>query len=68
MLEGIPANKAGEESVEVTFEYNLNGMLNVTAKVCSTGYEISTKVNMYKYDVPKSKEESNYDDLECQEM
>lgn len=66
LLEGIPANKAGEESVEVTFEYNLNGMLNVTAKVCSTGYEISTKVNMYKYDAPKSKEESNYDDLEWQ--
>lgn len=37
LLEGLPENPAGSEAVEVTFRYNLNGILEVTAKSVSTG-------------------------------
>lgn len=36
-LSGIPMAKQGEEKIEVTFMYNLNGMLDVSAKILSTG-------------------------------
>lgn len=36
-LEGLPKGPAGSEAVEVTFRYNLNGILEVTAKSVSTG-------------------------------
>ncbi len=35
-LEGIPPGPASSESIEVTFRYNLNGILEVTAKSVST--------------------------------
>lgn len=44
VLEGIPANEAGAEAVEVTYRYNLNGILEVTAKCVSTGKEMSVTV------------------------
>lgn len=44
LLEGIPANKAGAEVVEVTYRYNLNGILEVTARCISTGKEMSVTV------------------------
>jgi molecular chaperone DnaK len=37
LLDGIPPHKSERESVEVTFAYNLNGILEVTAKLVSTG-------------------------------
>lgn len=37
VLEGIPPEEAGKEKIEITFEYDLNGMLNVSAKILSTG-------------------------------
>lgn len=40
-LEGIPPNRAGEEQVEVTFSYNLNGILEVTAKSLSNDKEMT---------------------------
>ncbi|MDP4086692.1 MAG: Hsp70 family protein [Bacillota bacterium] len=36
-LDGIPRKPAGEEQIEVTFTYDINGILNVKAKVLSTG-------------------------------
>lgn len=36
-LEGLPAGPASSEAVEVTFRYNINGILEVTAKSVSTG-------------------------------
>lgn len=60
---GIPANKAGDENVEVTFKYNINGILEVTAKITSTGMTASTRINMMDYDAPKSKSEEKMDDL-----
>ncbi|MFZ5651841.1 MAG: Hsp70 family protein [Bacillota bacterium] len=44
LLEGIPPNRAGKEAVEVTYRYNLNGILEVTAKCVSTGKEMSVTV------------------------
>jgi molecular chaperone DnaK len=44
LLEGIPPNKAGAEAVEVTYRYNLNGILEVTARCVSTGKEMSVTV------------------------
>ncbi len=37
MLEGIPENTAQEEGVEVSFSYDINGILKVTATIISTG-------------------------------
>ncbi len=39
LLEGISENKAGEEKIKVTFRYNLNGILEVTANSLSKGIE-----------------------------
>jgi len=36
LLAGIPPNQAGAEAIEVTYRYNLNGILEVTAKCVST--------------------------------
>ncbi|WP_096190411.1 Hsp70 family protein [Evansella halocellulosilytica] len=44
ILEGLPAKRAGEEAVDVTFRYNLNGILEVTAKSASTGNEMSVTI------------------------
>ena len=44
LLEGIPANKAGEEIIEVKFRYNLNGILEVSAKCISTEKEMTVTV------------------------
>lgn len=63
-VDGIPANKAGEEGVAITFRYNINGILEVSAKVLSTGREVATTVNMFAYDAPKSKSEATMDELE----
>ena len=38
-LTEIPSAKRGVENVEVKFKYNLNGMLDVSAKISSTGKE-----------------------------
>lgn len=40
-LTGIPARPAGEETVEVRFTYDLNGLLEVQATVASTGKSMS---------------------------
>lgn len=41
LLEGIAEAPAGQEGIEVSFAYNLNGILEVTAKVLSNGKSIS---------------------------
>ena len=62
----IPANRAGEEEIEVTFRYNINGMLEVSGKVLSTGKAVGVKINMMSYDAPKSRSQAVQDDLEWQ--
>jgi len=44
LLAGIPANQAGEEVIEITYRYNLNGILEVTAKCVSTGKAMTVTV------------------------
>lgn len=41
LLEGLPEGPAGSETVEVTFRYNLNGILEVSAKSESTDKQIT---------------------------
>ncbi len=45
-IHGIPAKKAKAERINVEFSYNLNGMLNVTATIPSTGADASIEINM----------------------
>lgn len=45
LLEGIPANDAGEEVIEVKFRYNLNGILEVNAKCISTDKDMTVTVH-----------------------
>ena len=44
LLKGIPPNKVGAESIDVTFYYNLNGILEVTAKCVSNEQEMTVTV------------------------
>jgi molecular chaperone DnaK len=44
LLEGIPANMEQEEAINVTFRYNLNGILEVTASCVSTGEAMKVTV------------------------
>ncbi|MEK3879561.1 Hsp70 family protein [Paenibacillus sp. FSL M7-0420] len=44
ILEGIPENWKAHEAVEVTFRYNLNGILEVAARSVSSGEEMSITV------------------------
>lgn len=45
-LSGIPKRKAGEESIDVEFSYNQNGILDVRAKIVSTQKQMSVTINM----------------------
>jgi molecular chaperone DnaK len=45
MLTGIPPAKVGKEPVEVTFSYDMNGILQVKASVVSTGKEVSAEIS-----------------------
>jgi molecular chaperone DnaK len=44
-LTGIPPARAGKEPVEVTFGYDMNGILQVKASVVSTGKQVSAEIN-----------------------
>ena len=55
LLIDIPAGKAGEESVDVTYTYDINSILEVEVKVISTG-EVQKKVFLGR-DVDMTQEE-----------
>ncbi|GHV70284.1 chaperone protein DnaK [Spirochaetia bacterium] len=44
-LKGIPPAREGKEPVEVTFSYDMNGILQVKASVVSTGKQVSAEIN-----------------------
>jgi molecular chaperone DnaK len=44
-LSGIPAAKQGKEQIEVTFGYDMNGILQVKAIVVSTGKQVSAEIS-----------------------
>lgn len=45
IISGIPAAEAGEEKLDVTFSYDINGILEVKAKVASTGRDASIRID-----------------------
>jgi len=45
LLDGIPPNRAGAETIEVTYKYDINGILEVTARCVSNGKEMSVSVH-----------------------
>jgi molecular chaperone DnaK len=45
LLTGIPPARRGKEPVEVTFAYDINGILQVKASVVSTGKEVSAEIS-----------------------
>ena len=61
-LEWIPMMRRGQPQIEVTFDIDANGILNVTAKEKSTGKEISHKIewstNISDEDITKAKAEA----------
>ena len=48
LLRGIPPGPAGKEALDVTFSYDLNGILAVTAVIASTGGKASIEIDMGK--------------------
>lgn len=52
-IEGIPSRRAGLEKIEVSFSYNLNGMLNVEAYIPSTGNAAKITIDMLNQDDKK---------------
>lgn len=46
ILGNIPRKKAGKEKIDVTFSYNLNGLLEVEGKVVSNGEKTSISLDM----------------------
>ncbi len=48
LLKGVPQAKAGEESIEVQFDYDLNGILEVKATIVSTGKSINKIIDNFR--------------------
>lgn len=46
MLEGIPERKAGEESIDVEFSYNQNGILDVKVTIVSTHKDMAVTIDL----------------------
>lgn len=44
-LTDIPKGTRGSQSISITFEYDINGMLNVSAEILSTGKKITSAIN-----------------------
>jgi len=45
LLDGIPPARVGKQPVEITFSYDMNGILQVKGRVVSTGKEVSCEIN-----------------------
>ena len=53
----IPPKLEGREKVDVSFSYDLNGILNVTATLVSTGKTASIRINMTKEEEKEREED-----------
>lgn len=64
LLEGIPEASAGKEAIEVSFAYNSNEILEVTAKILSNGKSVSKIIDTQSIDKEDSIffEEESLDD------
>ncbi|MEE1132001.1 MAG: Hsp70 family protein, partial [Caryophanon sp.] len=45
ILDGVPAGPQGSQAISVTFEYDINGILNVSAEIMSTGKRITSAID-----------------------
>ncbi|MDO4294482.1 MAG: Hsp70 family protein [Eubacteriales bacterium] len=45
-LDGIPPRRAREEKIDISFSYNMNGILEVQAAVVSTGKKVNAVINL----------------------
>ncbi|MDR3301865.1 MAG: Hsp70 family protein [Spirochaetaceae bacterium] len=45
LLTGIPPAKVGEESIEISFSYDMNGILQVKGSIVSTGKQVSAEIS-----------------------
>lgn len=45
IIGGIPAAKAGEEKIDVEFSYDINGIVEVKARIASTGKDASIRID-----------------------
>ena len=67
-LDGIPAAPRGTPQVEVTFDMDANGILNVTAKDKATGREqkvtITASTNLTRSDIDRMMEEAKKHEVE----
>ena len=62
-LSGIPANYSSQESIDIAFSYNLNGMLDITATVVSTGKDATISINMQNQ-TPYTEDAEEEEDLQ----
>jgi molecular chaperone DnaK len=62
-LEGIPASQRGMPQIEVTFDIDANGILNVSARDQASGHEqkvtITASTNLNKGDIERMVQEAN---------
>lgn len=63
-IDRIPAKPAGREELDVRFSYDLNGMLDVTAILLSTGKEASIQINMARTEEEEAVDLSAWKDAE----
>ena len=49
-LDGIPAAPRGVPQIEVTFDIDSNGILNISAKDKNTGKEQNIRINFFRFE------------------
>ncbi|WP_300276158.1 Hsp70 family protein [Peptacetobacter sp.] len=59
-LDGIPNAAAGEEAIDITFAYDLNGTLEVTATIVSTGKQANKTIVDKRLEIKESGNLSKY--------
>lgn len=60
----VPPNKAGMESVSVTFTYDVNSLLEVIVKATSTGEEVKKIIRSSDSDISEEEAEKRFAELE----
>ena len=48
ILKGVPKGKAGNQSIDVQFDYDLNGILEIKATIVSTGKSINKIIDKFQ--------------------
>lgn len=64
-ISGIPNAPAGREKIDVSLSYDLNGMLQVSAVIVSTGEEASVQIDLLEKGTGKRIDVSRWKDALC---